>query len=101
MSKKLPKDLNALGESLELIFNFGGVELRCHREAYTLRPAIRQSGSGLGLELRAYIPLAPPHTLRFSRRNLLMVIPAQVQDAVNNQAHQLSPLGDTELLGLF
>jgi len=43
MSKKLPKDLNALGESLELVFNFRWIELHCHSEAYTLRLGIRQS----------------------------------------------------------
>lgn len=36
MSKKLPKDFNALGESLELVFQFRGVELHSHEKAYTL-----------------------------------------------------------------
>jgi hypothetical protein len=83
MSKKLPKDLNALGESLELVLNFRRVE-NYHREAYTLRFGIRQLGRPLSRKLRAYVPLTPPHALRLSSRDLLMVIPTQVQDSMND-----------------
>lgn len=48
MSKKLPKDFYALGESLELIFKFRRVERYCHIKAYTLGTG-RSSRRGAGL----------------------------------------------------
>ncbi len=45
--------------------------------------------------------LSAPHALRLIRRDLLVVVPAQVQHAVDDEPHELFARGDAELLGLL
>lgn len=82
MSKKLPKDLNALGESLEFVFNFRWIELHCHSEAYTLRLAIRQSTSMDHLACRGGVVRKP------GKRSELLLTPRVLKDLHVNVPRQ-------------